>query len=246
MRILLADDHALFTEGLQKLLQARGYEVVGSASNGLEALQLARELHPEVILMDVRMPICNGLEATRLIKAELPEILIVMLSASAENADLFEALKSGATGYLLKNLKPDVLFNYLSGVTRGEAPLSRELSAYLLREFAQQANDLDKHPSIIEDHQLERNSTKIDQRPEDGPGVTLTNRQLEILEKVASGLSYKEVGAALHLSENTVKYHMGGIVRCLHKKNREQVVAYAISTGLVRHSEATRGRGETI
>lgn len=242
MRILLADDHALFAEGLQKLLEGRGYQVVGCASNGLEALQLARELHPDMILMDVRMPVCDGLEATRLIKTELPEIPIVMLTASMEQADLFEALKSGASGYLLKNLKPNVLFNYIAGVARGEAPLSRELSASLLQEFAQQANDLDKQKHITENQEQRRDSAE----PQEQPDVMLTNRQLEILEMVASGLSYKQVGAALHLSENTVKYHMGGIVRCLHKKNREQVVAYAISTGLVRRSETARGSGDTI
>jgi two-component system NarL family response regulator len=242
MRILLADDHSLFAEGLQKLLQARGYQVVGSASNGLEALQMARALHPDMILMDVRMPVCDGLEATRLIKAELPEISIVMLSASAEQADLFEALKCGASGYLLKNLQPNVLFNYISGVTRGEAPLSRELSAFVLREFAQQANNLDKQRQITENDKPKPDSTE----PEEQPEVTLTQRQLEVLEMVASGLSYKEVGSALHLSENTVKYHMGGIVRCLHQKNREQVVAYAISTGLVRRNESVRSQGENL
>src|SRR5512146_1711513 len=102
MRILLADDHALFAEALQNLLQARDFQVVGFASNGLEALQLARELHPDMILMDLRMPVCDGLEATRLIKMELPDIKIVILTASDDHEDLFEALKSGASGYLLK------------------------------------------------------------------------------------------------------------------------------------------------
>jgi DNA-binding NarL/FixJ family response regulator len=246
MRILLADDHALFAEALQDLLQARGHQVVGAASNGLEALQLARELQPDIILMDVRMPVCDGLEATRLIKTELPEIQIVMLTASAEHDDLFEALKSGANGYLLKNLKPDVFFNYLAGMTRGEAPLSRELSAYLLQEFAQQANDLDKQKHSIENPKTERDRIGEDQQPDKQPETMLTNRQLEILNMVATGLSYKEVGAALHLSENTVKYHMGGIVRSLHQKNREQVVAYAISTGLVRRTEYTRVQPKNV
>jgi DNA-binding NarL/FixJ family response regulator len=247
MRILLADDHALFAAGLQSLLQAGGYQVIGCASNGLEALRLARELQPDMILMDVRMPVCDGLEATRLIKTEFPEIQIVMLTASAEHADLFEALKSGASGYLLKNLEPSVLFNYLAGMTRGEAPLSRELSAYLLQEFVQQANGLDKHRPANENPKFERDRNEIDQPSEEQePETVLTNRQFEILEMVAAGLSYKEVGAALHLSENTVKYHMGGIVRSLHQKNREQVVAYAISTGLVRRTEFIRDQDEKV
>jgi len=212
MRILLADDHSLFVEGLQNLLQAGGYEVVGAAYDGLEALQLARALHPDLILMDVRMPDCNGLEATRLIKTELPEIQIVMLTTSAEDADLFEAIKSGASGYLLKNLKPKVLFNYLDGLTRGEAPLSRELSAHLLREFVQQAPSLKKHKQTLDEHAAGTEEGGDVRPPQMEHSSELTARQREILEMVALGLEYKEIGAALHLSENTVKYHMGEIV----------------------------------
>jgi len=227
MRILLADDHGLFVEGLQNLLQAGGYEVIGAAYDGLEALQLARSLHPDLIFMDIRMPKCNGLEATRLIKTELPEIQIVMLTTSAEDADLFEALKSGANGYLLKNLKAEQLFDYLAGLERGEAPLSRELSARLLHEFSQQAVELDALKDRVGFNKPSGSDT----------GEELTSRQLEILEMVVGGLSYKEAGAALHISENTVKYHMGEILQRLHAKNRAQVVAYALQTGLVKPNE---------
>ncbi len=220
MRILLADDHGLFTEGLSNLLRAGGYAVVGAARNGLEAVQLARALHPELILMDIRMPRCDGLAATRLIQAELPEIKIVMLTTSAEDADLFEALKSGASGYLLKDLQPNELFDYLAAIGRGEAALSPQLSARVLHEFAQQATRL-----------AERVAPERSAAP-DGP--ELTPREREILRLVADGLSYKEVGAALNLSENTIKYHMGEILRRLHLKNREQVVAYALRSGLAR------------
>ena len=221
-RILLADDHGLFLEGLGNLLHAGGYQVVGAARDGLEALELARTLHPDVILMDIRMPRCDGLRATRLIKAELPEIKIVMLTTSAEDADLFEALKSGASGYLLKDLEPNQLFDYLAGLGRGEAPLSRELSTRLLAEFAHQANMLDEHAAAG--------------LPGAPPGPELTARQREILTLVADGRSYKQVGAALNLSENTIKYHMGEILHRLHLKNREQVVAYARRVGLARET----------
>ena len=220
MRILLADDHSLFLEGLQNLLHAGGYQVVGAARDGLEALQLARALHPDVILMDVRMPGCDGLAATRLIKAEMPECRVVMLTTSADDADLFEALKSGASGYLLKTLEPNQLFDYVAGLTRGEAPLSRELSARLLQEFVTQAEAL-----------AEKTAASTGGAP---PAVELTPRQREVLVLVADGLTYKEVGQALSLSESTVKYHMGEIVRRLHLKNREQVVAYARRSGLAR------------
>jgi DNA-binding NarL/FixJ family response regulator len=220
MRVLLADDHGLFVEGLTNLLRAGGYTVVGAARDGLEALQAARALHPDVILMDIRMPRCDGLGATRLIKAELPEIKIVMLTTSTEDTDLFESLKSGASGYLLKNLQPNELFEYLAGLERGEAPLSRELSALLLREFARQANALE-----------ERAAADLPGAP---PGPELTPREREILVLVADGLTYKEVGAALNLSESTVKYHMGEILQRLHLKNRAQVVAYALRSGLAK------------
>jgi DNA-binding NarL/FixJ family response regulator len=220
VRILLADDHGLFLEGLQNLLRAGGYQVVGGARDGLEALQLARALRPDVILMDVRMPGCDGLSATRLIQAEMPDVKIVMLTTSAEDSDLFEALKSGASGYLLKNLEPNQLFEYLAGLERGEAPLSRQLSARLLREFAHQAAELDERA--------------VAGLPGGPSAADLTPRQREILVLVADGLTYKEVGAALNLSENTIKYHMGEVLQRLHLKNREQVVAYARRSGLAR------------
>jgi DNA-binding NarL/FixJ family response regulator len=232
MRILLVDDHGLFVEGLRNLLQAGGYDVVGAAYDGLEALQLARELQPDLILMDIRMPNLGGLKATCLIKAELPDIQIIMLTTSAEEADLCEALKSGASGYLLKNLKPNVLFTYLEGLTRGESPLSRELCACLLREFAQQSAILNNFKEEIAEMEVRRDIEAKPQPPETRP-CELTARQLEILEMVATGMTYKEVGAALDISENTVKYHMGEIINRLHVKNREQVVAFAVRTGLV-------------
>jgi DNA-binding NarL/FixJ family response regulator len=222
MRILLADDHGLFVEGLSNLLRAGGYTVVGAARDGLEAVQLARSLHPEVILMDVRMPRCNGVAATRLIQAELPEIKIVMLTTSSEDSDLFDALRSGASGYLLKNLQPNELFDYLAGLARGEAVLSRELSARVLAEFAHQAARLDESAAQVASSDREC--------PE------LTPRQCEIIHLVAEGLSYKEIGAALAVSENTVKYHMGEILQRLHLKNREQVLAFALRSGLARGS----------
>jgi DNA-binding NarL/FixJ family response regulator len=219
LRILLVDDHSLMVEGLTNLLTAHGIEVVGAARDGLEALELARSLRPDLILMDIRMPRCDGLSATRLIQAEMPEIQIVMLTTSAEESDLFEAIKSGASGYLLKNLEPNELFDYLSGLAQGEAPLSRELSARVLREFARQANELEQRDA---------------DPSETSPPPELTPREYEVLTLVADGLMYKEVAAALHLSEHTIKYHMGQVLQRLHLKNREQVVAYAIRSGLLR------------
>jgi len=148
------------------------------------------------------------------------EIKIVMLTTSADDADLFEALKSGANGYLLKNLEPNELFDYLAGLGRGEAPLSRELSARVLREFANQAAALD-----------ERAAADLPGGP---PAPELTAREREILVLVSDGQSYKTSWGALNLSESTIKYHMGEILHRLHLKNREQVVAYARRSGLAR------------
>jgi DNA-binding NarL/FixJ family response regulator len=215
MKVLLVDDHPLFLDGLKNLLTSRGVQVVGCARDGLEALDKARTLHPEVILMDIHMPQLDGLAALRLIKAELPDIRIVMLTMSAEDKDLFEAIKSGACGYLLKTQDTDEFFVLLQDVARGEVALSPGLATRILQEFGRQANVT----QTIEDKE---------QR------ASLSAREIEVLTLVAHGLTYKEVGAKLCLSERTIKYHMGEIIARLHLENRAQVIEYARRAGLVR------------
>ncbi len=217
MRILLVDDHGLFLEGLQNLLAAGGYQVVGAVRDGMAGVELARKLHPDVILMDIRLPRCDGITATRLIHAEQPTVKIVMLTTSDDDADLFAAIKSGASGYLLKSLEPNQLFEHLAALEQGQAPLSRELATRLLHEFARHAPALDECQWAAP-HAANRAAASTD----------LTQRQREILALVAEGLTYKEIGARLSLSENTIKYHTGEILRRLHLKNREQIVAYAL------------------
>jgi len=211
LKVLLVDDHPLFIEGLQNLLSARGIKVVGTAGNGLEALEKAEILRPDVILMDVLMPGCNGLAATRLIKAKFPEIKIVILTASEADEDLFEAVKSGASGYLLKNLNAGELFNMFDALKEGEAPLSPGLAQRVLKEF---------------------NSEGLLSKEEE-ENEMLTQRQLEVLSLVAQGKTYKEVAMTLYVTERTVKYHMGKILEKLRMKNRAQVIAYASYMGLV-------------
>lgn len=223
-RVLLADDHSLFLEGLQNLLTGRGVQVVGTAHDGLEALEKARLLSPDIILMDVRMPKCDGLTATRLIKAEKPESRIVMLTTSTEEADLFEAIKSGACGYLLKSLEAEPFIAFLNGIMRGEAAISREMAGALLQEFARQSHPPAGTDSPGQPAPVTRQAGE----------AQLTPRQFEILQLAAQGLSYKEAADRLCLSEHTIKYHMGEILQRLHLKNREQVVAYALKTGLIR------------
>jgi DNA-binding NarL/FixJ family response regulator len=215
MNVLLVDDHPLFLDGLKNLLTGRGVHVVGMARDGWEALEKARSLHPDVILMDIQMPGCDGLAATRLIKAERPDVKIVMLTMSSEDEDLFEAIQSGACGYLLKTLDTEQFFARLIEVEQGEVPLSPGLAARILQHFGQQASAVPP--------------------PEDRPqSEPLTSREVEVLTLVAQGLTYKEVGEKLCLSERTIKYHMGEMVARLHVENRAQVIEVARRAGLLK------------
>lgn len=214
MNVLLVDDHPLFLDGLNNLLTGRGVHVVGMARDGWEALEKTRSLHPDVILMDIQMPGCDGLTATRLIKAERPDVKIVMLTMSSEDEDLFEAIQSGASGYLIKTLATEQFFAGLIEVEQGEVPLSPGLAARILQHFGQQASAV----------------PAAEGRP---PGEPLTGREVEVLTLVAQGLTYKEVGARLHLSERTIKYHMGEMVARLHVENRAQAIEVARRAGLV-------------
>jgi DNA-binding NarL/FixJ family response regulator len=141
MRVLIADDHPLFRDGLRGLLEVRGIEVVGEARNGREAVEQTRRLHPDVVLMDLDMPEVNGLAATRLISAEMPEVKVVILTASEDDANLFEAIKGGAQGYLYKNLDSAEFYSLLEGVAQGEPALTPGLARKLLVEFARPAHD---------------------------------------------------------------------------------------------------------
>jgi DNA-binding NarL/FixJ family response regulator len=217
VRVLIVDDHPLFRDGLTNLLASRGVEVVGTAQDGLEALERARALRPEVILMDVQMPRIGGLAATRLIKAELPEITIVMLTMSGESEDLFEAIKGGATGYLLKTQDTEEFFDLLQGLARGEVPLSPGLAGRIMREFAQQSDQM--------------RAVRAAARADEVEG--LSARQMKVLSMVAQGMVYKEIAAELGFSERTVKYHMGEIVARLHLDNRAQAVEYARRMGWI-------------
>lgn len=222
MKILIVDDHALLVEGLSNLLSSRGFEVSGTANDGKEGVEKALRLEPDLVLMDISMPVMNGLAATRLIKAQRPEMKIVILTTSAEDDDLFEAIKSGACGYLLKSTRGAAFIEALHGLEEGVPPFSPGLAARLLREFARQGEGdmgkVGKGEAIKEGHG-ER-------------GKALSERQTEVLRLVASGLTYKEVAVRLKLSDHTVRYHMSEIMQLLHLENRSQVIAYAGKLGL--------------
>ncbi len=212
MRLLIADDHALFRDSLRSLLTARGVEVVGEAGNGKEAVALARQLRPDIVLMDLSMPEMDGLAATRLISAELDDVKVVVLTASSEDEDLFESIKSGAEGYLLKDLEADRFFALLDGVAKGEPALTPLLARKLLTEFA--------HPKA---------SPKKDKDPD-----ALTAREMEVLESMVQGVTTnRALARQLGVSENTVKFHVRNILDKLHLHNRAQVVSYALRHGIV-------------
>lgn len=216
---MLVDDHDLFMEGLKYLLGTYGIEVVCLVKDGSKALTQARLLKPDIILMDIKMPECCGLDVLKQIKADMPEIKIVMLTTSDEDDDLFDAIKYGASGYLLKNTSARELVDMLSGLEKGEVPLSPCLAARLLKEFRRKGAPADVFSQPAREEVRRRH---------------LTERQLEVLEMVAGGMTYKEAGAALGLSERTIKYHMGRIIDQFHLEKRAQVIAYAAQMGLIK------------
>jgi DNA-binding NarL/FixJ family response regulator len=212
MKILIADDHALFRDSLRSLLEAHGLEVIGEARSGREAVELANRLKPDVVLMDLSMPEMDGLAATRLLSADQPEVKVVILTASDEDANLFEAIKSGAQGYLLKNLESEDFFALLDGVSRGEPALTPALARKLLQEFAR--------PTATP-------------TPRQDPDA-LTDREREVLELLVNGVtSNRRLAKQLGVSENTVKFHVRNILDKLHLHNRAQVVSYAIRHRIV-------------
>lgn len=214
MRVLLVDDHTLVRNGIASLLAANNIEVVGEASDGLEAVEKTRQLKPDIVLMDIKMPRYNGLEATRLIKAEMPQTKIVILTVSDDDEDLFEAIKSGAEGYLLKNIKAREFLALLSGVVKGEAAISPLLATKIIEEFSRQMKEAVAPPSVSE----------------------LTEREIDVLKLVTGGAINKEIAATLYVTENTVKYHLRNIMEKLHLRNRAQVAAYAVSKGIIPHT----------
>lgn len=221
MKVLLVDDHRLLLEGLSNLLAAQGIQVAGVAHDGLEAIEQARALKPDVILMDIRMPNCDGLCATRRIIAEMPEMKIVILTTSSDDQDLFEAIRSGAYGYLLKSMDADELVECIEQARQGIPPFSPGLAARLLTEFARLARPVAEAPEV-----------SPAPTPEPNPAAKLTARQRQVLALVAQGNSYKETAQKLGLSPRTIKYHMTEIMALFHLEHRAEVLAYAGRFGL--------------
>ncbi|MFQ5408663.1 MAG: response regulator [Anaerolineales bacterium] len=214
-RILLADDHKLFRNGLASLIDAQpDMEVVGEAGDGLEALKLARDLRPDLIVMDIKMPVCDGLEATQMIRAVLPATRIAMLTVIEDDEKLLQAVKAGANGYLLKEISSTEFLAQLRGALDGDAVMPPRLAARLLDEFARLAN----RPQLAAE----------------GEDPDLTSREHEVLNLIATGATNREIAERLSLSVHTVKSHVRSILSKLHAVNRRHATRLAVEQGLVR------------
>lgn len=218
VRVLIADDHALVRRGIIAVLAGSDdLQVVGEAVDGLEAIEKARELSPDVIVMDLNMPRCSGLEAIQALQTEMPQVCVLVLTVSEMESDLFAAMKFGATGYLLKQVEPEDLIHAILYIAQGGVIVSPQMAAALLGEF--------KNPTAPAGEET---------APADGD---LSPREGEVLQLVAKGSTNKEIAEALFISENTVKTHMQSIMEKLHLANRSQAAAYAVGKGLVRNKE---------
>lgn len=218
IRVLLADDHPHAREAMRMIVTAEpAFSVVGEAASGEEAILLAGELKPDLVLMDIHMPGMGGLEAVKAIKGNEPQVKIVIVTVSDDPSHLFEAIKKGAQGYLLKNMNPSAWRDYLRGVVLDEAPLNPDLALSILREFAGRKARPEAQPAA------EGRAYAED----------LTPREKELLLEVARGLTNREVAQTLGLSEHTVKNHLKNILQKLHLDNRVQLARYAYERGMV-------------
>ena len=216
LRLLLVDDHALFREGLISLLSYQDdFSVVGEAEDAESALSQARALEPDIVLMDIQLPGEDGVIATQRLKMEMPAVTVVMLTVRDDSQTLFEAIKAGAQGYLVKNVRSWELLEQLRGLARGEAAISRRIAARILEEIRGQTESF-------------------------GPEEELTAREMEVLELVAARLSNAEIAECLVISEHTVKNHMKSILSKLHLRSRHQAAAYGVARGWL---PRPKGRG---
>lgn len=214
IRVLLVDDQPLFRRAIATLLAEQpDIIVVGEAENGLDGVEQARALDPDIVVMDVEMPVMDGVQAVGLIKDQMPRTKVIMLTVSDSEDFLFDALRNGADGYLLKDLRPEQLYDMLRSAMRNETPISPAIAGRLLEE--------------LRGRQTVR--TPARDQPE---GPALTRREVEILQLVADGLSNKEIGTELSITEGTVKNHVHNALEKLHLENRIQAAAYVVRQGL--------------
>ncbi len=214
IRVLVADDHALFRRGLNMILETEAaIDVIGEAEDGVEAVDMAIDLAPDVVLMDVRMPRLSGIEAATRVRQSVPAAKILMLTVSDEEEDLYEAIKAGANGYLLKEISIEEVADAIRAVTQGQSLISPSMASKLLDEFTTLSKQADEK---ISPH-----------------APRLTERELEVLQLVAQGLSNRKIAEKLFISENTVKNHVRNMLEKLHVHSRMEAVLYAMRENLI-------------
>ena len=211
LRVLLVDDHALFRRGLRRVLDEHGFEVVGEASNGEAGVRMAAELRPDLVMMDLHMPILSGVDATRRIRAVDADARVVILTISEAEADIVDALLAGASGYLLKDAEPDVIARGLRAAADGEAVISPAATSTLIQRVREQ---------------------EASARPVTAAPADLTGREVEILRLVAEGLDNTDIAERLFLSPSTVKNHVSSILGKLGVEGRVQAAVLAVRSGL--------------
>jgi two-component system NarL family response regulator len=213
MRVVIADDHVLFRRGLRRLLEQHGMEVVGEASNGRQAVQLARELRPDVVVMDISMPLMDGVEAARAIRADDPAARILMLTISTDEAPVLDALLAGAAGYQLKDASPHDLLAAVRASSEGESLISPRIAGHLVRRLREGGST---RSAVV------------------GTAPDLTEREVEILRLVAEGKENSVIAGELFISPKTVKNHVASILDKLAIENRIQAAVFAVRTGISR------------
>ena len=219
VKVLVVDDHPLFRRGITTALaNQENLEIVGEATDGLEAIEKAEEVVPDVILMDLNMPHCSGLEATQALQTKMPQVNILVLTVSENEADLFAAIKFGATGYILKNTEPEELIQAIFHIAQGGVIISPIMATKLLTEF----KDLE---------------AGAERKPAQEAESNLSPREDEVLRLVAQGATNKKIADSLFISENTVKTHLRNIMDKLHLANRSQAAAYAVKKGLLPYNK---------
>ena len=224
LRVMVVDDHALFRRGLEMVLSAEDdLMLVGEASDGEEAVEKAQELMPDVVLMDVRMPKRSGIEAAGHIRELLPHCKILMLTISDEESDLYDAIKAGAAGYLLKEIPIEEVADAIRSVWAGQSRISPSMASKLLTEFAAISKEADERPQM--------------------PAPKLTDREMEVLRLMAEGMNNKDIAKELYISENTVKNHVRNILDKLHMRSRMEAVIYAVKENLVGSDRESGSRG---
>ncbi|WP_040952390.1 response regulator [Gorillibacterium massiliense] len=231
VRLVLADDHQLFREGVKRIINMESdLEVVGECGDGIQIIELCNELNPEIVLMDINMPVENGVVATEKLKEIFPHIKVIILSIHDDESYVFETLRKGASGYLLKDMEAEALINAIRAVVSGHAYIHPKVTGKLINQLRRMTYLDERGTSVGSDEQIVKDAGV---RYHPSPDSPLTKREAEVLRLMAEGKSNKSIGDHLFISEKTVKNHVSSILQKMEVEDRTQAVIIAIKTGLV-------------